>query len=176
MVNFKYCPVCGNELVKANKFGAVRPCCPNPECGFVFFLDPKLVAVVLVEHEGQILVGKRNVEPAKGLWSFPGGYVNRGEEVEEAARREVKEETNLDVRLTDLLGVYSEVDNPVVVLVYLAAPLNDLSTMQAQEEEIMELAFFSPTAMPPMAFSSEKRIMADWTARHNLKSERNLLT
>lgn len=66
-----------------------------------------LVAVV-VRREGKFLLGRRNIDPGKGMWSFFGGYVDRGEKVEDAAIPEVKEETNLDVQLEGLIGIYSE--------------------------------------------------------------------
>lgn len=160
-MQLNFCPVCANKLVECFKFGAARPCCSNPDCGFVYFLDPKVVAVVLVEHEGRILLGKRNINPGWGKWSFPGGYVNRGEKVEEAAVREVKEETNLDVQLNGLLGVYSEEGNPVVLLVYRAQLLSGLDEMRPQEEEVLELGFFGLHEIPELAFNSEPRIIEE---------------
>jgi ADP-ribose pyrophosphatase YjhB (NUDIX family) len=163
-MEMKYCPVCATGLVEQERFGALRLCCPNHECGFVYFLDPKVVTVVVVEHEGRILLGRRNIEPAKGRWTFLGGYVNRGEKVEEAALREVKEETNLTVTLTGLLGIYSETNNPHILLAYRAAPVNGLAEMQPQEEEVMELRLFAPGEMPPLAFGFDQKILADWQA------------
>ncbi len=90
---FAYCPVCAAPLVEKHVYNALRPTCS--ECGFILFLDPKLVTVVVMQHEGKFLLGRRNIDPGKGMWSFFGGYVDRGEKVEDAAIREVKEETNL---------------------------------------------------------------------------------
>ncbi|HEX2911758.1 MAG TPA: NUDIX domain-containing protein [Chloroflexia bacterium] len=162
MADLKYCPMCASELVEEMKFGEMRQCCPNPECGFIFFLDPKLVAVVLVENEDRLLLGRRNHNPGKGLWSFPSGYVNRGEKVEEAAIREVKEETNLDVRLKGLLGVYSENGSPVVLTVYRAEMSNQRQELLPQEEEVMELAFFALNDLPELAFPFDHSILADF--------------
>lgn len=164
-MTFKFCPVCASNLVECLKFGAVRPCCSNSECGFVYFLDPKVVTVVLVEHEGRVLLGKRNINPGWGKWSFPGGYVNRGERVEEAAIREVKEETNLDIKLDSLLGVFSEEGNPVVLLVYQAQLVGEVSEMRPQEEEVMELGFFGLDEIPELAFQSEPRIIEELRQR-----------
>src|SRR5689334_25083110 len=94
---YKYCPACGAALVKRLVAGAMRTACAV--CDFVAFADPKVVALVVVEYEGQVLLGRRKINPARGQWSFLTGYVDRGEKVEDAARREVKEEANLDVRL-----------------------------------------------------------------------------
>src|ERR1051326_4742586 len=95
-----------------------RPTCPD--CGFIHYVDPKVaVAVILGDNEG-VLLGRRCIDPGKGLWSFPAGYVNRGEVLEEAAAREVLEELGVAVRLTGLVGVYSARGSPVVLVVYAA--------------------------------------------------------
>src|SRR5579875_3910915 len=101
----KYCPMCAAPLVERYIHDTNRPVCP--ECGFILFLAPKLVAVVTVMHHGKVLLGRRNIEPGLGEWGFVSGYIDQGEKVEEAAIREVKEETNLDVQLERLIGIFS---------------------------------------------------------------------
>lgn len=160
MSQFQFCPRCATTLIEEERFGAIRQTCPS--CSFIFFQDPKVVAVVLIEHENRLLLGKRSIEPGLGKWSFPSGYVNRGEVVELAAIREVKEETNLEVKLNGLLGVYSENDNPIVLVVYRAQIVSDLSEMLADPEEVSELAFFRLDEMPELAFPFDERILRDW--------------
>ncbi len=161
-MEFKYCPVCANPLIEKSVFGSARQACPDPECGFVLFLEPKLVAVVLVEHEDKILMGRRVINPGKGLWSFPSGYIDRFEKVETAALREVKEETNLDVKLKGLVGVYSDDGNPVVLLVFRADIVGDVTAMTAQPDEVSELCFFNPDHLPELAFPFDHTILQDW--------------
>src|SRR5687767_9870205 len=96
--------------------GRERATCPS--CRFVHYEDPKLVAVALIPIQGKLVLGKRWINPRKGYWSFPYGYVDRGEPVHTAAIREVREETCLVVEIDSLLGLYSEPDNPVVLAVY----------------------------------------------------------
>ena len=84
--------------------------------GAPVYLDPKLAAAVIIADERGILLQQRAMEPRRGLWTFPSGYVDRGEQVERAAEREVREELGLSVRLTHLLGIYSEPGNPVASL------------------------------------------------------------
>lgn len=158
---YKYCPFCATLLVEKLISYTRRPTCP--QCSFTFFLEPKVVTVVVIEHEGKILLGRRNMNPAKGMWSFFGGYVDRGEKVEEAAIREVKEETNLDVQLEELIGLYSERGNPHILVVYRASVLNnDVSNLAAQPEEMRELAFFTLEDRPELAFPFDKQILSDW--------------
>jgi len=159
--NFIYCPMCATPLVEKHIYQASRLTCPA--CNYINFLEPKLVAVVVVEHEGMILLGRRNMEPSRGLWTFIGGFVERGEKVEDAAIREVKEETNLDVQLEGLLGIYSGPGNPHVVLAFRASIINgDTSQMTSQPDEISELVFFSPREIPEMAFPSSQQILQAW--------------
>jgi 8-oxo-dGTP diphosphatase len=162
---FRYCPVCGAALAQTLMGGKPRPACPA--CGFVVFIDPKVVTVVVVRQGGRLLLGRRNIEPKRGEWSFFGGYVDRGEQVEEAALREVKEETNLDVRLEGLLGVYSVRGDPHILIVYQAsAPEGQLAGLAPQPEEVSELAFFEPDALPPLAFPIDLLILREWRARN----------
>jgi 8-oxo-dGTP diphosphatase len=158
---FKYCPFCAAPLVEKSVSGVPRPVCPS--CGFISFLEPKLVTVVVVQHTGKILLGRRNMNPSLGKWTFFGGYVDRGEKVEDAAIREVKEETNLDVQLDELLGLYSQKNNPHVLVAYAASVINDdIRALAPQPDEISELAFFTPEEIPELAFPFDMRILEDW--------------
>jgi 8-oxo-dGTP diphosphatase len=165
---WKYCPWCSHGLVETYVFGANRMACPN--CEFIYFPRPNLVAMVIVEHQGKILLGKRNMEPGKGKWTLLGGFVSKSERVEEAAVREIKEETNLDVQLEALLGLYDDLDTPLVLAVYSARVKNEPGELTRQAEEIRELAFFTVENLPELAFPSDKHIIDDW-----IKSRSKLL-
>ena len=119
-IDYRFCPRCGGPLdkrqIKSNE--PKRLVCQA--CGFIFYQDPKVVAGTLFTLDGGIVLLKRGVEPALGKWVFPGGYVDRGESVREAAIRETKEESRLDVRLGPLLNVYSYPRSANVIVVYTA--------------------------------------------------------
>lgn len=158
---FRYCPVCAQYLVEKEVGGVLRPVCSA--CNFIVFLDPKVVAIVLVWHEGKLLLGKRSIDPGKGGWSFLGGYVERGEKLEEAAIREVKEETHLDVQLEGMIGIYSERGDPHILIAYHASVSNEqVNTLAVQAEEVSELAFFTWEELPPFAFAVDGQILHDW--------------
>lgn len=158
MPPYKYCPMCAEPLVERYVHDANRLVCPK--CGFILFLAPKLVAVVTVMHRGKVLLGRRNIDPGLGEWSFVSGYIDRGEKVEEAAIREVKEETNLDAQLERLIGIFSGRGNPYVILAFQASIVNgDLSKLAAQPDEVSELAFFSLDEMPRLAFPTDTAIL-----------------
>ena len=163
---FTYCPVCAAQLVEKCIVATLRPICP--ECGFILFLAPELVTVVVLRHEGKFLLGRRNIHPGKGMWSFFGGYVDRGEKVEDAALREVKEETNLDVQLEGLIGIYSEQGEPHVLVVYQASVIeSETNSLMAQSEEVGELAYFTWEELPEFAFPIDRHILNDWRKMQN---------
>lgn len=155
----RYCAYCGNELIERHLFGKVRPYCPA--CDRAVFEDPKLAVAVVIAIGGRILLQRRDIDPGRGAWTFPSGYVDRGEVVEEAAAREVREEVNLPVRIDRLLGLYSAAGNPVVLAVYAATPLADEFTAG---EEVSAVALFDPADLPPLAFPHDARIIADYLA------------
>jgi 8-oxo-dGTP diphosphatase len=72
------------------------------------YRNPTPTVDTIIQKDSQILLVKRKNEPFKGYFAVPGGFVNEGERVEEAAKREAKEETSLDIELVDILGVYSD--------------------------------------------------------------------
>ena len=90
-----------------------------PHCGYGAYYNPKPVAAAIPGHtDGRIVLLKRGFEPGKGLWTFPGGFVDLGESVEEAAAREIEEEIEVEARDRGLVGVYSRPDDRVILIVY----------------------------------------------------------
>jgi molybdenum cofactor cytidylyltransferase len=167
---FTFCPRCATPLeIQPVRYdnGREHPVCPS--CRFVVWDDPKVAALTLIEWEGGLLLGRRRENPGHGRWSFPSGFVDRGEVVEDAARRETKEETGLDVGLTGLVGVYSETGNPVIVIAYAAEVRGGI--LQANDD-LQELRSFDPDHLPEMAFAHDTRIIADWQAMMRTRAPR----
>jgi ADP-ribose pyrophosphatase YjhB (NUDIX family) len=151
-----FCPRCGTALVDGAAPGRPPHC---PSCGFVRWENPKLAAGVVVEHEGAILLVRRNHEPRYGRWSFPSGFVDRGEVVEEAARREVLEETAVEVALDGLLGVYSTRGDAVVFIAYAG---HSIGGVPQPGPEALEIGLFAPDQLPELAFEHDPAIIAAW--------------
>jgi 8-oxo-dGTP diphosphatase len=130
-----------------------------PGCGTVHFDDPKVAVGVVADRDGAILMTRRNHEPKLGAWSFPSGYVDAYEQVEEAAVREAHEETGLDITIERLLGVYQEPGSRVIFLAYAASagPGEPVAG-----EECFEVRFFPPHALPPPAFHHDQEIVRAW--------------
>jgi ADP-ribose pyrophosphatase YjhB (NUDIX family) len=124
-------------------------------------MDPKVAVAVVLGNTDGVLLGKRRVDPGAGRWSFPAGYVNRGEVLEEAAVREVLEEIGLAVRLTGVVGVYSEPGEPVVLIVYSGEI--EAGEPMADEREVSEVRRFPLDRLPDdLAFPHDRRVLADW--------------
>jgi ADP-ribose pyrophosphatase YjhB (NUDIX family) len=160
---FRHCPVCGDEFTKKQVKAQEPPrlVCKNEECGFVFYLDPKLVACVIVEIDNRIVLLKRARSPERGKWVMPGGYVDRGEKVEEAAIRETKEECGIDIELKRLFGVYSYPGYLEVVIVYLA---EHISGALIADDETTDSKLFSIEEIPwdELAFESTRDALKDY--------------
>jgi ADP-ribose pyrophosphatase YjhB (NUDIX family)/Uma2 family endonuclease len=152
-----FCPQCGTALERRPVFGRERPACPA--CEYVHFDDPKVAVGVVAERDGQILMAQRNHEPKLGEWSFPSGFVDAYENVEEAAVREAQEETGLEVRIEHLLGVYQEPGSRVIFLAY-AGTAEEGEPVAG--DECLDVRFFAPDALPPPAFLHDRAIMEAW--------------
>ena len=126
------------------------------------YLDTKVAAFVLVYDGRRLLMVKRGVEPAMSRWAFPSGYVDRGEVVERAAVREVKEETGLDIELDRFVGIYSLEGNPVILAVYSAHTTG--GRMQAGHDA-QEAAWFAVDELPDMPFPKGHPSLRAWRRR-----------
>lgn len=161
---YRYCPVCGSALeprvLKITE--PKRLVCTNTACGFVFYLDPKIaVGTIIKTASDRIVLVKRAIEPGYGKWVFPGGYVDRGEEVTLAAVREAREEAGLAVRLDHLINVYSYAGRAPVIIVYAATML---SGELAVDDEGIEAREFDLDEIPwdDLAFRSTREALRDY--------------
>ncbi len=156
-----FCAACGGRLtVQPPRPGEKpRPVCTA--CGRVVYLDPKVAVGTIVSHDGGLVLLKRAIEPGYGKWVFPGGFVDRGETLEEAAARETREEVGLEVSTHGLLGAYSYREFPVVVVVYAARVTGG---RLIAGEEALEAKTFAVDRLPwdDLAFASTKQALADY--------------
>jgi len=168
---FRFCPVCGAALKTARLKGNEPPRLMCTGCDFIFYLDPKLVSCSIVEIDKKIILLKRGIQPAKGKWVIPGGYVDRGEEIEAAARRETREECGIDIRIKNLLGVYSYPSYLEVVIVYVAEPL---SGEPVAGDESIDIKLLPPEEIPweELAFRSTKNALRDYIRIQGVEDSR----
>jgi ADP-ribose pyrophosphatase YjhB (NUDIX family) len=118
---------------------------------------------VLIEQDGRVLLGKRGEHTRQpGRWSFPSGFVERGERVEDAARRETLEETGLDIELGPVLTVISTTGETVVLVVY---PATRFAGTPVANDDLTEVRWFPLDALPELAFPHDTEIIALWRDR-----------
>ena len=161
---FRYCPYCASPIVEVERFNAVRPVCPA--CDFVQFHDPKVAVIGLVLHEDRALLIQRAVDPAKGSWSLPGGYMDAGEMPEGALRRELMEEVGLNATIGQLIDVFpmaGEQGAPVgIVLAYRAEPRGSAAIPYAADDA-QDAGWFRADEIPSdLAFESTRTILECW--------------
>lgn len=161
---YTFCPVCGSALeprvLKISE--PKRLVCTNGSCRFVFYLDPKIaVGTIIRTSDNRIVLVKRAIEPGYGLWVFPGGYVDRGEEVSLAAVREAREEAGLDIRLDRLLNVYSYAGTVPIIIVFVATCLGGALVV---DDENSEARAFAIDEIPwnDLAFKSTHEALRDY--------------
>ena len=153
-----YCPACSNLLYERFIHEAIRIACLN--CDYVYFKDPKVAVGGLVEdEEGRLLFTLRDHDPQMGMWALPSGFVDSGEELEQAIVREIREETGIETSVEFLLGVFSQVGNPVIYIVYC---LHWVGGDLMAGSEAKEVRFFPADELPPPAFPSDTDIIKAW--------------
>ena len=101
-IDYKYCPQCKHDMELVNG----NPHCPV--CDITIYSNVVGAAAICIIKDGKVLLSRRAIEPFKGGYDLIGGFIIPGETPEQAAIREAKEETGLDVKITGLLGVYSD--------------------------------------------------------------------
>ncbi len=107
---YRFCPRCTAALSISPVEDVIRPHCPS--CGFVFYQNPAPAAGAIIVEDNRILLVQRSVDPRKGDWCIPAGFTEWTEHPQQTAVRELKEETGLDIRLTDLFEMFMGMDDP----------------------------------------------------------------
>ena len=157
-----YCQNCGTRVETRIIDGRERAVCPD--CGTIYYQQWKVSAGVRVVKDGKLLLVQRGIDPWRGKWHMPAGYVEVDEEPSLAAEREAREETGLIVRAGNLVDCYLDTQDPrgnVIFLLYEAAIIDGSLTLS---KETQSVKFFSPheiQSLPLAGMSSEKEIV-DW--------------
>jgi len=158
---YRFCPRCAGRL----KSRVIKE--GEPErlvcgaCGFVLYLGPKLVAGAIIEFEGGMVLIRRAIEPGYGKWTFPGGFVERGEVAEAAAEREALEEAGLEIEVTGIVGLYSYEDQIPAIAVFAARRIGG---EPAPLDETLAVRSFPRDGLPwsALAFPSTEQALKDY--------------
>jgi ADP-ribose pyrophosphatase YjhB (NUDIX family) len=157
----QYCISCGGALARRVPPGDDRERSVCPECGYVHYVNPRLVVGCVVEHEGRILLCKRSIEPRYGLWTVPAGYLEAGETVAEGAMREAREEACATV---ELIAPYILVNLTFVDQIYFMYRARLHDGRFAAGHETLEARLFAEDEIPwdRLAFSAVETTLRDY--------------
>lgn len=154
-----YCIQCGARTVLRLVDQVERKQCPD--CQWIHYEDPKVAAGVILFRQSRVLLVRRTIAP-EGTWTFPGGYVDRYEDPDLAAIREVREETGIEVSADRLLKIYRASDSPVLLIVYLGT-LKENSPPPTAMSECDEVRYFEYSQIPwdNLAFQTTRQALKD---------------
>jgi NAD+ diphosphatase len=167
LTGWRWCPRCRAEL---RGDGSRVEC---PACGFVSYASSKATAGALVEDEdGRVLLARRAHEPFKGRWDIPGGFLEEGEHPLDGVRRELLEETGLEVEPLDFVGIWMDRyggDSTAEATLNLYWTARALSGEARPADDVDDLRWFAPDELPPpseLAFENVPLVLAAWRSRH----------
>lgn len=153
---FDYCPRCGADRLEAHSVKAQH--CQS--CGFTYYHNPSAAVALLVrDRRGRLLVATRGKEPAKGTLDLPGGFVDKGETGEEAAQRELYEESGLRLPTKQFAYafslpnsyLYSDFLVPTLDLFYIVQLPSEMPAVRAMDD-VAQLSWLTPAEIDPSRF------------------------
>ena len=158
-----HCPRCRAGLVfgpRNDEQGDVLHC---PACGLVIYDNPAPTASALVVRDGRLMLTRRARPPYEGMWDVPGGFVEPLEHPEQAVRRELLEETGLEVAVGPLIGVFTDVygqDGVATFNLYYSASV--LSGEERPADDVSEIGWFELAEIPlqEVAFANGREAIA----------------
>lgn len=163
--SLNFCSRCGSTLRFGTIDGEDRERLACPDCGHIAYVNPRLVVTTLpVTDDGRLILLRRGIEPGKGAWAQPGGFLEVDETVNQAAIRETWEETRLIVEPGEIIGLYTRLEAAVVTIAFEARVVGGEATITP---EAMEIRTFRPEDIPwsGIAFRTTTWMLRDWIDR-----------
>lgn len=160
-----FCSSCGAPLAFGEVPGEDRHRLSCPACGHIAYVNPRLVVTTLpITEAGEIILLRRGIEPGRGWWAQPGGFLEVDETVNQAAIRETWEETGLLIEPGEIVGLYTRLEAAVVTITFEARIVGGTA---APTPEALEIAAFRPEAIPwpEIAFKTTMWALRDWIDR-----------
>lgn len=155
---WNYCAICGAMLALSSDGERPRPYCVH--CDRFYYLNPLPAVCAIVMRGDELLLVQRAVEPCRGLWSLPGGFVELGETTEDALIREMREETALEVRALRLVGVSTQHSLHYGGVMVLGYAVEEWSGEPHPDSDALDIRFFAPDGRPPLPFPAHRELLA----------------
>lgn len=158
----RHCVLCGHRLIERYVEHEDRHRLQCERCGHTHYVNPRVVVAIIVEHGGRVLLQQRAIEPRRGFWTFPGGFLEVGELPTDGAVRETREEVGLDVTISGLLGVYARPHVGIVLVVYTGTTESDEAVVG--DFESMDVRWFAPDEIPwdRLGFETTEQALRYW--------------
>jgi ADP-ribose pyrophosphatase YjhB (NUDIX family) len=161
----RFCSRCGTALELGPVQGEGRDRLACPRCGFIAYVNPRLVVTTIpVTDDGELILLRRAIEPGYGYWAQPGGFLEADETAIQGAVRETVEETGLVVEPTAIVGLYSR---PQAAIVVVAFEARIVGGEMGPTAESLEVRPFPPESIPwpEVAFDTSRWALRDWVRR-----------
>jgi len=157
-----FCSTCGSSrIVQRVPDGDTLPRFVCGDCGTIHYQNPKIVVGCLPEYEGDVLLCRRSIEPRRGLWTLPAGFLENGETIVAGAVRETLEEASARVEVGEL---YTMISLPQINQVYVMFRARLLDLDFGPGPESLEVRLFSEDEVPweEMAFRTITRTLRNY--------------
>jgi ADP-ribose pyrophosphatase YjhB (NUDIX family) len=164
--SLKFCSRCGSPLVFGELPGEDRERLACTACGHIVYVNPRLVVTAFpITDAGEIVLIRRGIEPGKGAWAQPGGFLEVDETVHEAAIRETLEETGLLVEPGEIIGLYTRLEASVVTIAFEARIVGGTAAPTPEATEVVAFAL-EDIPWAGIAFKTTTIALRDWFERH----------
>lgn len=168
---FRYCPFCGQTLQRPEGDKVGTPRCAKCEHSFYSSPHPTVSAVIVDGGEERVLLTRRNIEPFKGYWDIPGGFLELGESLQDGLRREIHEELGVEIQIRSVLGSYSDTygqdGTPTINIFYLATILEGRVVAGS---DVSEFRWFHQQDIPEtIAFDTGRLALHAWIKQTNTR-------
>jgi 8-oxo-dGTP diphosphatase len=160
----KFCSACSASLREEEVDGRIRQVCGS--CGKIHYVNPLPVASsILLNDAREVLLVKRLNEPSKGEWCLPVGFAETGETIQEAALRELLEETGVVGEVLALVDAGSEVNPFYGDMLFLTFAVKKIGGLERAGDDAAEVRYFPLSALPPLAFPTQDATLGRFSAR-----------
>ncbi len=163
--NYQYCPFCGRQLSTRKEEGKTRKYCSS--CKWTYYPSVTQAAAAMITKDHQVLLVKRTRPPYQNTWMFPAGFVDYGEHPEDTLIREVKEETGLTAKKSQLIKVLASTDDPRepghLVFFYLTTAIGTLRNLDPEENS--QIKWFNLDHLPQIGWQNHQQMLT-WLQQH----------